>query len=212
MNEIEPAIWLAQLNVSHQALNTACSEELLVMCAQHNQLALQELLSRYQRPVFGLLYRMLNNRQEAEEALSDVFVKVWKNAGKFKGDSKFTTWLYRIATNTARDYLRTRASKRSIRIESMSREDGAFLDIPAPLGDTPEAAVIHIDTKERIFKAIAKLSDDDRLLITLCHFEELSYDEISHITGISNDNLKVRLFRARQRLRKLYEEAEKDQQ
>ena len=72
------------------------NEELLEMCKRQDHEALRVLFKRHERPVYGLLLRMLSNHDDAEEALADVFVKVWRGAAKFKGDSKFTTWLFRI--------------------------------------------------------------------------------------------------------------------
>ena len=95
------------------------SEELLEQCKRQDQEALRLLLKRHERPVYSLLYRMLSNHEDTEEALAEVFVKVWRGAAFFKGDAKFTTWLYRIASNTARDFLRSRKSRQEVSIEDV---------------------------------------------------------------------------------------------
>ena len=206
----EQAVWLSQLNNGTQVSNIDCNEELLAMCARQDQAALRELFTRHERAIFGMLLRTLGNRQDAEEAVSDVFVKVWKSAATFKGDSKFTTWLYRIATNTARDYLRSRASKQRLKLQSIERYDGTTLEIAAPTHLNPEESAIASSEWNTVVAALAELSDEDRMLIVLYHFQELEYDEVCQATGISPENLKVRLFRARQRLKKLCEKTEKD--
>src|SRR5208283_4224378 len=95
------------------------NEELLELCKRQDQEALGVLFRRHERPVYNLLYRMLSNHEDAEEALAEVFVKVWRAAASFKGEAKFTTWLFRIASNTARDYLRSRKSRPEVSVEEV---------------------------------------------------------------------------------------------
>ena len=178
------------------------NEELLGQCKHQDQEALRVLLKRHERPVYSLLYRMLSNHEDAEEALAEVFVKVWRGAAFFKGDSKFTTWLYKIAANTARDALRSRKTRREVSIEDVViNELEAGKRTGADMGD-PAKHAIEAESRANILRAMNELSEDDRLLISLYHFNECDYGEIEKITGISSSNLKVKLFRARQRLRK----------
>lgn len=178
------------------------NEDLLDLCKRQDQEALRLLLRRHERPVYSLLYRMLSNHEDAEEALAEVFVKVWRGAAFFKGDSKFTTWLYRIASNTARDFLRARKSRREVSIEDVivseletgERATGDLRD--------PAQQLVEAESRARILLGLQQLSEDDRLLISLYHFQGCDYEEISKITGAAANNLKVKLFRARQRLRK----------
>lgn len=202
---MQQAVSLTQLKNGVRITNADCSEELLALCAKQNQAALRELFDRFEKPVFNTLWRILGNTQDAEEALSDVFVKVWRSADKFKGDSKFTTWLYRITTNTARDYLRSRAVKSKLKTQSMERADGSTLEVPAPESNNPEAVLMASTDNHEINDALNDLSVDDRTLIVLYHLQSLDYDEVSRITGIAPKNLKVRLFRARQRLKGILE-------
>lgn len=182
------------------------NEELLDLCKRQDQEALRVLLRRHERPVYSMLFRMLSNHEDAEEALADVFVKVWRNATGFKGDSKFTTWLYKIAANTARDRLRTRMVRREVSVEESVITESETTG----KADDPEKLAIDSDQVSRIAAAMKELNDEDRLLVSLYHFQDLNYYEIEEITGISSGNLKVKLFRARERLRKLCAETEKD--
>ena len=95
------------------------NEELLELCKRQDQDALRVLFRRHERPVYSLLYRMLSNHEDAEEALAAVFIKVWRGATGFKGDAKFTTWLFKIASNTARDTLRSRRLRQEVSIEDV---------------------------------------------------------------------------------------------
>ena len=184
------------------------NEELLELCRRQDQEALRVLLKRHERPVYGLLFRMLSNHEDAEEALADVFVKVWRGAASFKGDSKFTTWLFRIAANTARDRLRSRMMRREVSIEDMA--SGSLEAAAGPDKWSPETQAIVAEDLAHIVQAMTGLSEDDRLLISLYHFQEIEYGEIAEITGIPASNLKVKLFRARQRLRSLCAQQETD--
>lgn len=175
------------------------SEELLRRCKENDETALRELFRRYERPVYGMLYRMLGRHEDAEEAVSDVFVKLWKAAAGFRGDAKFTTWLYRIAGNTARDFLRSRKARPEFPVDDeilseMDLSDGSSVV-------DPETSVVSKEELERIERAMLRLSPEDRQLVTLFHIRELGLDEIASITGQKRNNLKVKLFRARQRLR-----------
>lgn len=177
------------------------NEELLDLCKRQDQEALRLLLRRHERPVYSLLYRMLSNHEDAEEALAEVFVKVWRGAAFFKGNAKFTTWLYRIASNTARDFLRSRRSRQEVSIEDVVINELDLCEKSGSDGD-PAKRAIEAEGRAQILMAMNELTEDDRLLISLYHFQELDYEHISEITGTPPNNLKVKLFRARQRLRK----------
>ena len=174
------------------------SEELLRRCQDGDEGALRELLRRHERAVYSVLYQMLRSHDDAEEALADVFVKVWRAAASFRGKSKFTTWLYRIAANTARDFLRSRRARPEIAVEDViltkaDLSDHAIVD--------PEEALVKSDELAGIEMAMQKLAEGDRLLITLYHMRECSLEEIAEITGHSRVGLRVKLLRARRRLR-----------
>lgn len=183
------------------------NEELLSRCLQNDEAALRELMRRHERPVYGLLYRMLGSHEDAEEALADVFVKVWKAAGSFRGASKFTTWLYRIAGNTARDVLRSRKARPEVAIED---EILVETDLIGTSTVDPESAAICADELARIDMAMQKLAAEDRMLVSLFHIQECSLEEIAEITGQNRNNLKVKLFRARRKLRSHLESLDRE--
>jgi RNA polymerase sigma-70 factor (ECF subfamily) len=189
---------------------SASNEMLLELCKQQDQEALRVLFRRHEKPIYNLLYRMLSNHEDAEEALAEVFVKVWRAAAGFKGESKFTTWLFRIASNTARDVLRSRMTKREVSLEDVVvNELEAAERSGSKIGD-PEARAILSDENARLMQAMRGLSEEDRLLVTLYHIQEMDYEEIAQVANVPLSNLKVKLFRARQRLKKLCAELEKD--
>ncbi|MDO8683135.1 MAG: sigma-70 family RNA polymerase sigma factor [Armatimonadota bacterium] len=181
------------------------NEELLRRCQEQDQEALQILFRRHERPVYGLLFRMLENREDAEEALAEVFVKVWRSAGRFRGESKFTTWLFRISANTARDMLRTRRGHQTVSLDDMEEWESESAMNSRENSEDPSDVLLRAEDRMVLTAALQKLNEDDRLLVTLYHLQERSYEEISQITGFPAANLKVKLFRARQRLRQHFE-------
>ncbi len=152
------------------------------------------LVDRYKYMVFTLAMRMVKNREEAEEIAQDTFLKVYKALESFKGSSKFSTWVYKIAYYRSLDYI-----KKLGRTPILSPIEGLVEN-----SMVEEVGIIdqleQIEKKGVIKEALQLLPGDDGILITLHYFEELSLNEISIIMEISTNNVKVKLFRARKRL------------
>ncbi len=153
--------------------------------------AFKKLVDRYQDYVFTVCYRILGNREDAEEVAQDSFVKVYKGLSNFQGQAKFTTWMYRIAMNTAISYRR----KKKITLESL--EDFKKFD----QGEIRDMAEYQkLEQKKYLQIALNTLLPDDVSVLTLFYLKELSLEEMSDITGTNVSTLKVKLFRARKRL------------
>lgn len=155
------------------------------------------LVERYKHMVFTLALKILKNTEEAEEVAQDVFVKVYQSLQSFKGESKFSTWLYKIAYYKSLDYLKKQ--KRSLNTSSI--DSAAEYHLPS-IENTLDA----LEASERkgvIKRAIDELPQDDAVVITLHYFEELSLKEIAEIMSIEANTVKVRLFRSRKRLAQL---------
>lgn len=152
------------------------------------------LVTKYQRMIFTLALRMVGNREDAEEVSQDTFVKAYKALDSFKGTSKFSTWLYRIVYNTSLDYIKK--NKRIILSEHIDEINEADIG-------SMQNALTYIEAKEKkqlIEKALLQLPEEERVLLTLFYFEELSLKEISEIVKISYDNVKIKLHRSRKKL------------
>jgi RNA polymerase sigma-70 factor (ECF subfamily) len=176
--------------------------DLIRACQNGSQAALRDLWDSHHRMVYNLAYRMLNSHEDAEELVAETFLKVWRNCHRFGGRSRVTTWIYQIASNLAVDRLRARRSRAHALLEDLPGEG----ESATPLYENPEhpeEAYLRSEASEQLHQALGQLNEGDRLLITLYHLQGLSYEEIQEITGISNANIKSRLFRARQRLKKL---------
>ncbi|MEM9142366.1 MAG: RNA polymerase sigma factor [Bacteroidota bacterium] len=166
--------------------------------------AFSPLVERYKHMVFTLALRVVKNTEEAEEVAQDSFVKAYRGLSKFKGDSKFSTWLYRIAYYSALD-----AVKKIKRIPETELVDGYLGHAPQVVQNTLED-MVNEERSFRIRRAMQKLPSDYASLLTLHYFEELSLKEISEIMGSSPDTLKVKLFRARKRLGGILETQQKE--
>lgn len=152
------------------------------------------LVEKYKHMVYTLTLRIVKNREEAEEVAQDVFVKAYKNLANFKGDSKFSTWIYKITYYASLDVIKR--NKRQIKLDSIDTlYDGDLENV--------QDAVKYLHEEERkkvINDALLKLNEDERIILTLFYFEELSIKEISKIVNLSDDNIKVKLFRSRKKL------------
>lgn len=168
--------------------------------------AFREVVETYQDKVFNLTFRMLGDRGEAEDLAQEVFITVFKSIDSFRGDSKFSTWLYRIAANHCKNrikYLARRHDRDRTEYDERIRRDGAPGTVTGPADvPRPDVALEGAERERLLQAAIAQLEEDHRLLIVLRDIEELSYDEICSITGLPEGTVKSRLHRARLALRK----------
>ncbi|HPT85483.1 MAG TPA: sigma-70 family RNA polymerase sigma factor [Bacillota bacterium] len=175
--------------------------ELVRRAASGEQPAFAELVERYRGMVYNLAYHSLRNADDAFDAAQDVFVKAYRSLSKFRGDSKFSTWIYRIAQNTVRDYIRARSRRMlpvSLSDYSGEDEDPRQLDIPDsdPSADPSES--LERKMRERaVHEAILSLSETHRQIIILREIEGKSYEEIAELLGLELGTVKSRLNRAR---------------
>lgn len=152
------------------------------------------LLDKYSRPVHSLILKVVRNREDAEELAQDVFVKVYRNLSSFKGDSSFSTWIYRIAYNTA--ISETRKKKQEfLAIEESVINNVSEEVVAEALGRTDTSVQLNkLDT------ALTQLPPDERGIILLFYMKEKTIDDIAEITGLSTSNVKVKLHRIRKKL------------
>lgn len=160
--------------------------------------AFEQLVAHYQNYVFSVALSVARQREEAEEIAQDTFVKVYKQLGSFAQRSRFSTWLYKIAYRTALDYVR----KKRLPVQQIQREDGS----PIPIANTdtgPAERLQQHDLQEVLEEALGYLKPEDALLIRLYYLRERSVREMADITGLTESNIKTRLFRIREQLQQL---------
>src|SRR5471030_1944374 len=174
--------------------------ELIQQTLAGNQSAYADLIKRHQRFVFTLAMRFAKKREDAEEIAQDCFIKAYRSLSSFQGQSKFTTWLYSIVYTTAMTFLR----KKRVDTDSIDDEN-TFIQIENQVGGYD---VNNAENKSRSFylnQAITQLLPDDAAIITMFYKGEQSLEEIAKAMGMETNTVKVKLFRARQRLKEKLE-------
>lgn len=167
--------------------------------------AFRELVERHGDKVFNLTYRMLGNREEAEDLAQEVFITVFKSIETFRGDAKLSTWIYRVTANHCKNrikYLARRHDRDKSEYDERINRDGAAGSVAPRVPPRPDRALEGVQLEKKMQEAIASLDEEQRLLVVLRHVEELSYDEICAITELPQGTVKSRLHRARLALRK----------
>ena len=159
--------------------------------------AFAELIRRHHSRIMGLCVSMLHDASLADDAAQEAFLKAYRSLDKFRSDSAFSTWIYRIASNTCLDFLRKRSRERSESLEALTDSEGERVrDIFAAKPDDPVPAE-DTDLLERV---LAELPEDYRLILTLREIQGLDYKELADTLDCSLDAVKARLKRARQRV------------
>lgn len=202
--ELEEAVWASGFPV---LMPEGYEEELVERLKRRDEAAFTELVRLYERRVFQLVLRMLGDRGEAEDVAQDVFLTVFKSIDSFRGDSKLSTWLYRVASNHCKNrikYLDRRARGKKTELDDLSEHDkleSVSMSASAHVARPDQQA--EANQMEAIMRrAIAALDQDQRELVILRDVENLSYEEIQAITGLPEGTVKSRLHRARLSLAK----------
>jgi RNA polymerase sigma-70 factor (ECF subfamily) len=171
--------------------------------------AFESLIRRHERRVFGLLMRMLGNVEEAEDVAQETFLNLHRHGRRFRSQSRFSTFLYRVAVNAALNRRRSLGRRRA-RTEALERRQQAGDDLPAsPRG--PEDATAGVQIRDRVQRAILTLPPHLRLPLVLFDIEGLSYADVAGVLRVAEGTVKSRIHRARhalrERLRGLVDEA-----
>ncbi len=178
--------------------------ELLEAVLEGDTTAYRGLVEKYQGRVYGMLYGMLRNREDARDLTQEAFVKAYHNLDSFRLESSFYTWLYRIAMNLAIDFVRKRKRRPTTSFEegiAAREEDGTIADLHHQ--DSPRRVVERKQLYGRIMDALQKLPEDQRQVVLLRELEGLAYKEIADVMGIPEGTVMSRLFYARKKLQKL---------
>lgn len=165
--------------------------ELVSGCLRGEDGCFDELVDRYEKPVYNLAYRVSGSTDDAEDITQSAFIKVYENLKTFDPHRKFFSWLYRIALNEALNFKRSRREMSDGVDAIPSEENGIHQDIEER------------EEQERIGKALFRLQEDLRAVIVLHYFSECSYHDISYILSIPERTVKSRLYEAREKLRRL---------
>lgn len=178
-------------------------EKLLVKKSQTGDVESFELLiSSYDKKAYNIAYRVMGNEEDAKDMAQEALLRVFRSIKDFKGQSSFSTWLYRIVTNVCLDELRRRKNDKHISIDStIQTENGEMHMELCSDKETPESVYERVEQRELIKKAIQELNDEYRSVIVLRDIQGFSYDEISTMLECSLGTVKSRINRARSMLR-----------
>lgn len=179
-------------------------EKKLIEGLKKKEMWAYEVLYDKYAPRLGSVIRSYLGTDDVDDVLQETFIKVFKNIKKFRGEAKLSTWLYRVAINVCNDIIAKRKRKREYLTDFQEDDEKPFLEPPAPNDVFRE--VMNELSYEELTNIIAKLPEEDRLLIKLRDIEGLSYEEMAQILGKPNGTIKSRLHYARKRLRHLLEE------
>ena len=162
--------------------------------------AFEALVVEYEKNIYAITQRMTGNAEDAADMTQETFIKAYNSLSSFRGDSKFSVWLYRIATNVCLDFLRSRSRKPTVSL-SMEDEDGeeTQLDI-ADESQSPERLLERGLTRDAVRRGLNALSPEYRQILLLREIQGLSYEEIADVLSLEAGTVKSRIFRARQRL------------
>jgi RNA polymerase sigma-70 factor (ECF subfamily) len=195
------------MDLPAQPVSAISDDAALVERARANDpAAFDELVERYKQRVYATIYHMTSNHEDANDLAQETFIRAYKNLHRFKGDSSFYTWLYRIAVNTTINFLNShrRRAKNNLSLDDVDariQDDPDFIERTS--GEGPDREVAANELMQQLNVALQKLSPDHRLVVTLYDIQGLSHAEIARITNSSEGTVRSRLYYARLQLQQL---------
>jgi len=186
------------MNRTSAAMQTTSDEALIERIAAGDKLAMQVLFARHQVRVYRFVLRLVRDQSVAEELVGEVFLDVWRQAGRFEARSTASTWLLAIARYKALSALRRRTDQ--------ELDDDKVATIEDP-GDSPEVAVLKKNKGDVLRQCLTALTPEHREIIDLVYYHEKSVEEVAQIVGIGENTVKTRMFYARKRLSELLKAA-----
>ena len=162
--------------------------------------AYEALVKEYEKNVYNLALRMTGNSEDAADMAQEAFIKAYNSLTAFRGDSKFSVWLYRIVSNVCLDFLRSRSRKQTVSL-STENDDGEEVELDiADETHSPEQLLDRSLTRDAVRRGLAALPPDHREILLLREIQGLSYEEIADVLGLEAGTVKSRIFRARKKL------------
>lgn len=161
--------------------------------------AFEELVLKYEKTVYNLALRMVGDRDDAFDMTQEAFIKAYGSLSSFRGDSKFSVWIYRIATNVCLDFLRSKSRKQQVSLTVSDDDEDAQLDIPDPKADSEQQLIKKI-SMQSVEEGLKTLPDKQRQILVMRELGGMSYAEIGAALSLEEGTVKSRIFRARKRL------------
>lgn len=166
--------------------------------------AYEELMDRYEHPVYSMVYRLLGNQSDASDVVQEVFLKVFRGVGSFREQSSLRTWVYRIAVNEAYNHRRwfARHCRREVSLEKENSDQDQLIELAQDPGPSPYDQALDGETRALIERALTRINPLFRAAVVLRDIQNLSYEEIADILQISLGTVKSRIVRGREALRR----------
>src|SRR5690349_9732639 len=176
-------------------------EGVLVQRAQAgDETAFREIVERYQAKVFSIIHGIVRQRNDVEDIAQQVFAKVYFSIKNFDFRSSLITWIYKITVNECFDYLRKRKVRKLVYESDLSEDEVRRVENTEPPGDRQPLADTTLARRDYVVKLLARVSEEERMLLILKEVEGHSVEELADMTGMNENTIKVKLFRARQKL------------
>ena len=164
--------------------------------------AFNQLMAMHEKRMYAVALRMFANREDAQDCLQEAMLRIYRAIGGFKGQSSFSTWVYRITMNTCLDELRRRKTRAATSLDTLLDSGWS----PADEGDVPERHAVASEQRRVLDAAIAELPEDMRSAVVLRDVQGFSYDEISAMLEVNVGTIKSRISRGREKLRQILQE------
>jgi RNA polymerase sigma-70 factor (ECF subfamily) len=165
-----------------------------------DETAFREVVERYQSKVFSIIHGIVRRRNDVEDIAQQVFAKVFLSIGSFDFRSSLITWIYKITVNECFDYLRKRKVRKLVYESDLSEDESRRVENTQPRSDRQEGADASLARRDYVLKLLSRVSGEERMLLMLKEVEGYSVEELAGRTGMNENTIKVKLFRARQKL------------
>jgi RNA polymerase sigma-70 factor (ECF subfamily) len=199
----------AQLRVGAALSSDGLSDaEVMLRVKAGDQTAFDYLVQKYRRPMISFMYRMAHNAAVAEDLAQEVFLRVYRSRQNYEANAKFTTWLYRIATNLAVNHARDTLHERpenSVSLDEVDENTGMTMDIPAAI-PTVEESIVRRERLHAIRQRVQALPERQKMAVVMHKYQQMDYKQIAEVLKLSESATKSLLFRAYETLRGQLEE------
>ena len=179
-------------------------QTLIKRAGKGDEAAFEELVRAYEKTVYNLALRMTGNREDAFDLTQTTFLKAWHAISLFQFDSKFSTWLCRIASNACIDFLRKEKRRKTVSLTALDDADQSYELSVADLDADPALIAEAASERERVFAALNELPQEYRVVLSLRAIEDMTYEEIAELLELKTGTVKSRISRAREMLRRYF--------
>jgi RNA polymerase sigma-70 factor (ECF subfamily) len=180
-------------------LDEPTDRELVSRAQRQDLAAYSELILRYHGKIYGLVYNMTSNKEDAEDLVQEVFTKAFSALSRFKGDSSFYTWVYRIAVNRTINFMKSRKRRTGISLDDVEggiERDPAYVELSSKESPFRDATISEL--QQKLNSALQKLSEKHRVVVVMHDIDGVPHEEIARMLGVSSGTVRSRLFYARQ--------------